>query len=68
MALLFQPLIYFAAVIWVACFAAYGVYVLFQRAPVPFTQRIVGLFASILVGGAGAGLMIGGLYLFTELF
>jgi hypothetical protein len=35
---------------------------------VPFTQRIVGLFASILVGGAGAGLMIGGLFLFTELF
>jgi hypothetical protein len=68
MALFFQPLIYFAALVWVVCFVAYGFYVLFQRSPAPVAQRIAGLFASILVGGAGAGLMIGGLYLFTELF
>jgi hypothetical protein len=68
MALMFQPLIYFAAVLWTVGFAAYGLYVLFQRSPTPFMQRIVGLFAAILVGGAGAGVLIGGLYLMTELF
>ena len=68
MALMFQPLVYFAAAIWVIGFFAYGLYVLFQRSPTPFTQRIIGLFASILVGGAGASVLIGGLYLFTELF
>jgi hypothetical protein len=29
---------------------------------------MMGLFASLLVGGAGAGVLIGGLYLITELF
>lgn len=68
MALLFQPLVYFAAILWALCFAAYGIYVLFQRSPAPVMQRVVGLLASILIGGAGAGALIGGLYLITELF
>jgi hypothetical protein len=68
MALLFQPLVYFAAVLWAVCFAGYGIYVVFQRSPAPYTQRIAGFVASILVGGMGAGILIGGLYLITELF
>lgn len=68
MALFFQPLVYFAAVVWALGFVVYGFYVAFQRSPTPFMQRIVGLFASFLVAGAGAGALIGGLYLITELF
>jgi hypothetical protein len=64
----FQPLVYFAAAMWVVAFVAYGLYAAFRRAPIPVTERVMGLLAAILVGGAGAGVMIGSLYLIEELF
>lgn len=66
--MLLQPLVYFAAVIWAIGFAAYGLYAGFRRAPLSISERIIGLVASFLVGAAGSGAMIAGLYLIEELF
>jgi uncharacterized membrane protein required for colicin V production len=62
-----QPLIYFSAVIWALAFAAFGIYVAVRPATVSITDRVVGLFASFLVGGLGAAIMIGAMYLIEEL-
>ncbi len=64
----FQPLVYFTAAMWAVAFVAYGLYAAFRRAPIPVTERVMGLLAAILVAGVGAGAMIGGLYLIDELF
>ena len=62
-----QPLVYFAAVFWAVAFVAFGLYVAFKRGAAPFTERIVGLIASLLVGAIGSGAMIAGFYVIEEL-
>jgi hypothetical protein len=64
----FQPLVYFTAAMWAIAFVVYGFYAAFRRAPIPVTERVMGLLAAVLVAGVGAGAMIGGLFLIEELF
>ncbi|MBV8799287.1 MAG: hypothetical protein JOY77_11595 [Alphaproteobacteria bacterium] len=65
--MIFQPLVYFTAIIWVAGFLAFGLYVAFKRGAAPVSERLIGLMASLLVGAIGAGAMIAGLYILEEL-
>ena len=63
----FQPIVYFAAVAWAAVFALFGLYLVFRRGPARMMERAVDLIVALVVAGVGAGLFIGGLYLFEEL-
>ena len=58
---------WFTAVFWAVAFVAFGLYVAFKRGAAPLTDRIVGLLASVLVAGVGAGAIIGGFYIIEEL-
>ncbi len=66
--MIFQPLVYLAAVLWALAFAAFGFYVAFKRGAAPLTERLIGLVTSLLVGAVGAGAMIAGLYIVEELY
>jgi nitric oxide reductase large subunit len=65
--MIFQPLVYFAAVIWAAGFIAFGLYVALRRATPSFADRTVGLLASVLIAAIGSSAMIGTMYLVEEL-
>jgi hypothetical protein len=66
-AMWFQPIVYFAAVTWSVVFVLFGIYLLFRRGPARFTERVMDLIVALVVAGVGAGLFVGGLYLFEEL-
>ncbi len=65
--MVFQPIVMFAAVAWALAFAAFGLYLLFRRSGVPVGERLLGLVVSLLVGGVGAAVMVGSMYLVEEL-
>lgn len=65
--MIFQPLVYFAAVIWAAGFIVFGFYVAFRRATPSYADRTVGLLVSVLIAALGSGAMIGAMYLVEEL-
>jgi len=62
-----QPLIYFSAVMWAIVFAAFGIYVAVRPQTASIADRVVGFFASLLVGGLGGAIIIGAMYLIEEL-
>lgn len=63
----FQPLIYFTALLWAVFFVLFGLYAAFRRGRIPLLDRVAGLISALLVGGIGAGAMIGAFYLIQEL-
>lgn len=66
--MILQPLIYFAALAWALGFVAFGLFVAFRRATPSFTERAVGLGASLMIAALGSGAMIGVMYLIEEVF
>lgn len=66
--MIFQPLVYLAAVMWAFAFTVFGLYVAFKRGATPIIERAIGLVTSLLVGAVGAAAMIAGLYIVEELY
>lgn len=65
--MILQPLVYFAAVAWALSFIAFGLFVAFRRATPTFSERAIGLTASLLVAALGSGILIGIMYVIEEL-
>ncbi|HEY4115393.1 MAG TPA: hypothetical protein VGM17_15160 [Rhizomicrobium sp.] len=66
----FQPILFFAGVLWAVALTLIGLFMLFRRAshPISIRDRVIGLIAMVFFGLLGAAVLVGIAILLGEAF